>query len=388
MFKYKYGVCVMLNQFEIEQKDLGDERAMLYSKHLYELAQDDSSTGRYNLADAIAQSFEQKELRQMEKRLVIKIMMSLIYQAEKDLREALSVRLAIIDNVPAEIITFLANDEISVAQPILQHSAVLNEVDLIYIISSKGPEYWRSIAQRKQLSPSVVRRLTDTGDTDTALNLVDNPHIVLHRNTVKRLIKTSLKSDKLQSSLMRRPEIDAELVVDIYACVSQVLRREISQRFRISPVMVEVALDGLVEELSQEAKGLQQVTPEMMALAKRFKERSEISPVLMLKALKRGQLSFFVALFAEKLNLTSDMALDVIKKEGGKLFAVACRSIGMMKSEFASIYLLSRSARTSEKIVDQRELAEALKYYDTVKDSDVQRIRKQLSENPKDSGKV
>ena len=54
----------------------------------------------------------------------------------------------------------------------------------------------------------------------------------------------------------------------------------------------------------------------------------------------------------------------------------------MMKSEFATIYLLTRPVRTDEKVVDQRELAEALKYYDTVKDSEVQRLKKEWAKNP------
>ena len=352
------------------------------SKHLLQLAQDMTPGGRYALANAVTQFFEHDELNEMEHRLVVEIMMRLIHRAELDLREALAEKLSALPNVPAEVVIFLANDVLSVARPVLQHSPVLNDVDLVYIISSKTAEYWQVIAQRERLSSSVVGRLVETGDADTAAKLIDNPHIVLQKSTFKKIIKTSLQSEHLQTSLLRRPEIDSDLAVELYACVSQVLRREISRRFSVTPAVIEAALDNLVEELSQEAKGILQVTPEMVTLAKQFKERGEISPVLMVKVLRRGQISFFIALFAEKLGISPDIAVRVIKKEGGKSFAIACRAVGMMKSEFASIYLLSRSVRTDEKIVDQRELAEALKYYDTVKDSDVQRIKKDWAKNP------
>ncbi len=362
----------------------GHQRGQLAvdSRHLLELAQDTTPAGRYTLTNAVSAFFEHDELNSMERHLVVEIMMSLIHRAELDLREALAERLSVLSNVPAEVVIFLANDEITVARPILQHSPVLNDVDLVYIISSKGAAYWQSIAQREQLSPIVVRRLVDTGDTDTAVNLVDNTRIVIHKNTLKRLIKTSLKTEELQTSLLRRPEIDGDLAVDLYACVSQALRREISERFPVSSAVVEVALDNLIEELNQEAKGIQQVTREMATLAGHFRERNEISPVLMIKTLRRGQVSFFIALFAEKLALAPDAVMRLMRKEGGKSFAVACRSVGMMISEFASMYLLSSSARTGDKIVDQQELAGALKYYDTVKDYDVQRIRKEWAKNP------
>ena len=360
----------------------GGGKGTVDSRHLLQLAQDMTPAGRYALTNAVSQLFEHDELNEMEHRLVLEIMMSLIHRAELDLREALAERLSVLKNVPPEVVIFLANDEISVARPVLQHSPVLNDVDLVYIISSKGAEHWQSIAKREQLSPAVVGRLIDTGDTTTAVHLADNPRIVLPRNIVKRLIKTSLKDEKLQTSLLRRPEIDENLAIDLYACVSQVLRREITQRYRIPPAIIEIALDNLVEELSLEARGEQNITPEMLTLSKRFKERNEITPVLMIKNLRRGQISFFIALFAEKIGLSADLVIKLIKKDGGKPFAVACRAVGMMKSEFATIYLLTRPVRTEEKVVDQRELAEALKYYDTVKDSEVQRLKKEWVKNP------
>ena len=355
---------------------------VLDSKHLLQLAQDTTAVGRYRLASAVSQFFEQKELNETERHLAVEIMMSLIHQAEIDLREALAERLSVLGSVPPEIIIFLANDAISVARPVLQHSPVLNDVDLVYIIASKGTEHWRSIAMRDHLSPAIAGRLIDTADCATVMNLIDNQRVVLEKNSIRKLIKASLKAEELQVSLLRRPEIDSDLAVDLYVCVSQVLRHEISKRFRILPTSIKTSLESLIEELSQEAKGLQQVTPAMMLLAKRFAERGEISPVTMIKTLRRGQISFFVALFGEKLGFTPDVVVRMIEKDGGKPFAIACRSTGMMKSEFASIFLLSRGVRTEDKIVDQRELALALEYYDALKEFDVQRVMKSWAKNP------
>ena len=366
----------------IEQKGHERGRAAVESRYLLQLAQDTTPSGRYTLTNAVAKFFEHDELNSMERHLVIEIMMSLIHRAELDLREALAERLSMLPNVPAEVVIFLANDEISVARPVLRNSPVLNDVDLVYIISSKGTDHWQSIAGRAQLNPLVVRRLVDTNDAGTAATLVGNPHIVMHRNTFRRLIRTSLKSEEIQKSLLRRPEVDAELAVDIYACVSLVLRREITKRFRVNLVAVDVALDSLIAELSQEARGILDVTPEMIALARQYRERNELSPVLMIKALRRGQVSFFVALFAERLGMGADVIIRLIKKDSGKSFAAACRAVGMMKTEFASIYLLSRSVRTGEKIVDQDELADALKYFDTIRDFEVQRDQERVGEEP------
>jgi uncharacterized protein (DUF2336 family) len=354
----------------------------LNSKHLLQLAEDTTELGRYRLAHAVSRFFEQKDLKDTERYLAIDIMMSLIHQAELDLREALAERLSVLGGVPPEIIIFLANDAISVARPVLQNSKALNDTDLIYIIASKGSEYWQSIALRGELSPAVAERLIATADVKTALNLIDNTRSTLSADSVRKLVKISLKAEELHLPLLRRPEINAELAVHLYVCVSQALRHEISRRFSISPAAVEASLEDLLDELSLEAKGLRYVTREMKLLAKRFAERGEISPVMMVKTLRRGQHSFFIALFAERLGFTPEIAARLMEKDGGRAFALACRSIGMMKTEFASIFLLSRGAHADDKIVDQRELASALEYYDTIKEFDVMRVMKSWTKNP------
>ncbi len=355
---------------------------ILDPKLLLQFAQDKTENGRGRLANAVSEVFDREELSEAEERLAGSILLNLVRQAELDLRAALAERLSVQKNIPCEIIVFLANDEISVARTVLVNSPVLTEVDLVQIIAGRGEDHWRYIAERAQLTSVVAERLVDTGDIQTVMNLVDNQRVTLGKNCLKKMIKVSLRSENLQAPLLRRSEIDGELASDLYMCVSYGLQQEIAKRFRLPLADIEAALDTLVEELSCEALKVQQVTPEMRALAKRFKERAAASPDMMIKTLRRGQISFFIALFAAKTGLTSDAVVRLIQKEGGKPFVMACRSMGMMKSEFASIFLLSRGIRSGDKIVDQRELAMALKHYDAVKEFDVQRIMKTWVNNP------
>lgn len=365
---------------ELEKRGTGVN--ILEPGQLLQLAKDTTEVGRYRLTNAVSQFFEDQELNEVEQRLASQIMLDLIRQAEVDLRETLAERLSVVKSVPAEVIVFLANDTISVAKPVLLNSPVLNDVDLIYIIASKGPEHWQSIASRQKLSPIVADRLADTEDPGTVKNLLGNTHVTLQKGCMKKMIKVALKNSELHESLLQRPEIDSALVADLYVCVTHALRTEIMQRFNLRAEAIDTAMDNLVEELTQEAKGIRQVTPEMISLAKNYAERSDIAPSIMVKTLRRGQVSFFVALFAEKLGLPADAVMKLIQKDNGKPFAVACRSINMMKSEFASIFLLSRGIRGGDKIVDQRELAMALKYYDAIKEYDANRVIQSWIKNP------
>ena len=378
----KRGLCAKGVQIGMARASETRGVNILDPQELLQCAQDTSEAGRHRLAKAVSQFFDERRLTDSERGIASEILLNLIRQAEMDLRAALSERLSVQNNVPPELVVYLANDQISVAKHVLLHSPVLNDVDLIYIIASKGQDHWRTIAKRAELSPVVADKLVDTGDPGTVMNLIDNQRVNLEKSTMKKVVKFSLKSEELQAPLLRRPEIDPEVAIDLYMVVGQALRQEIASRFIISSHVFDQAVEGLIHELSNEAKGLRETTPEMVVLARRFTERKDNTPDLMIRTLRRGQVGFFLALFAEKSGLDTANVVKLIQKDGGKPFVVACRYINMMKSEFASIFLLSRGIRSGDKIVDQRELALALKNFDAIKDFDVQRIMKSWLKSP------
>jgi uncharacterized protein (DUF2336 family) len=355
---------------------------ILDPKQLLQFAQDTSGEGRSRLATAVSQFFHEHQLNEVEQDLARDILMSLIRQAETDLRQALAERLAAQDNIPVEIVIFLANDEISVSQSVLMHSPVLKDIDLLHVIGSRGQDHWRAIAQRPAISPMVTDRLVDTHDVGTVLNLVDNQRTRLQKGAMKKITRMAMMSETLQAPLLRRPEVDADTAIELYMVVGAALRKEITERFPVGPQDIDRSFELLIQEMTNEARGSSQAQPEMTAIAKRFHERGEISADLMVKTLRRGQMAFFIALFAQRAEFEPEIVVRMVQKDGGKPFIVACRAIGMMKSEFASIFLLSRGIRTGDKIVDQRELAMALKYYDALKDFDVGRIIKSWARNP------
>ena len=345
---------------------------ILDSRQLLELAQDTTSAGRANLAQAVAHFFAEQSLSHSEQRLASDILLNLIRQAEVDLRQALAERLAVHLTAPHELVVFLANDDETVAAPVLLHSPLLTDVDLMYIIASKR-SHARLIAQRDSISPMVADKLIDTRDPSVILTLVDNQRAHLQKGSIKKLAKAALVSEELQAPLLRRPEIDSDVAIELYMVVSNALRGELTGKFNLQPHLIEHAVENLIQELSNEAQGIRMTTPEMMALARRLNERGNVTTDLLIRTLRRGQMGFFMALFATRLNMAPETVRTMIQKDGGKAFVVGCKAVGMLKSEFASIFLLSRGIRTGDKIVDQRELAMALKHYDALKDHDVER---------------
>lgn len=332
-------------------------------------------------AEAIAKVLCQNDLSPRESQRAIELTLDLIRQAELDLRQALSERLSLEANIPAEIIIFLANDDIAVADSVLRNSPILTENDLIYIIAGKDEAYWRVIAERTNISPKVADKLIGTGDVTTMLSLLINPDVIFSKDSLKKIIHVSVVEERLQQHILHRPEMDAGLAIDLYMCAGLALKEKIANRFPMEAAAIEESLDNLLVEFARTAAGLHEPTKEMIALARRFQDREEISSDLLIRALRRGQTGFFVALFALKVGLPVQAALRLVLKESGHPFALACRSIGLTKAEFASLFMLA-SAMRGQRTTTADVLANTIAYYEALKEIDVQRVLSSWVRNP------
>ena len=151
----------------------------LYDSHkLYALAKQDMPAARTELSHAVVSLFE-ADINGKEQELLADILIALMRRAETELRGVLSEKLATLDNIPLRLVLHLANDEITVASPMLEKSTVLSDLDIIYIIKSLGAAYWQAIAKRSRLSNEAIDMLVDSGDFGTAVILSQNERIRL-----------------------------------------------------------------------------------------------------------------------------------------------------------------------------------------------------------------
>ena len=338
-----------------------------------ELARDKTEQGRRILSEEVSRIFE-SALSESERHIAAEILMTLICQAEVDLRQALAERLSVIDDVPEKLILTLSYDVIEVAGTVLKNSSVLSDMDLIEIIHAKDTSYWQSIAQRTKLSAHLVDSLVATGDSATALHLVSNDNLRFSRKSMKRMGIIAVDSEKLQAPLLQRPEVDNEMALSLYLLVSNELRKEILDTYNINAIDLDHAMQDIIDDMTRSLRQRFDVSRQMMGVAQQFAGRNEITSDLLIKTLRRGQVGFFIALFAQWLDVSPKFIRVLIEKEGGKHLAAACRAAGVLKSEFASIFLLSRSFRDEDKVVDQEELATALKNFDQINPAAAKRV--------------
>lgn len=339
----------------------------LYDSHkLYGLAKDKQPLARAELTSAVSELLEM-ELSPRESELIADVLIALVRQAERDLKQAIAERLSVIEGVPLRLILQLANDEIDVAGSILKNSPVLGDMDLIYIIKSKGSEYWQSIAARAELSDQVINVLSDTRDFDTALTLVKNKNILLTDHALSILSDIAQGNEVLARPLLTRADVSNEIASKLFEYVGQELKQFILEHYEVNIDVLIDAIDDVILELVDAAPENDFMpTASMLAAAARFKEKGLLTTNLMLGTLKRRQVKAFVAQFSRYTEMEPETVASILAQKNGQGLAVACKAFEIVKPDFITIFLLTNRARHNGRIVDLKDMTRALQYFDKI----------------------
>lgn len=333
--------------------------------NLYEMARDKSPEARKRLIQTVA-AVLQVEVSSRESELIADILIELLHQAEKDLREALSRQLAILENVPLRLVLQMANDDVEVARHMLSQSPILGEFDLMYIIKSKTAGYWQAIAERKILSDQIIDTLADTGDFDTALALANNMSIKLTSHAVVALSDLAQESEVLSTPLLRRDEVPAEIAMKLYEFVGQELKEFIKGKYQANSDIVSKAVDGAVQEFRVESAAKSEFYPEqyMVDAARGFAAKGLLTVPLMLKTLRSGHMRSFVAQFSVYTDIPVAIAEDVVMQSTGQKLALVCKGRGVARSDFVSMFLLTGKLRERGQTASMDEVSRAVIFYD------------------------
>ena len=143
---------------------------------LLSLARDKSGKRRQLLAETISDLFsgKNKVLSERERTLMFDILHKIVHNAEMTVRRIIAEQLADLPDAPRDLIKLLANDEVEVAYSILRESDVLEDEDLIEVISRRTQEHNLAVSVRRSISEDVTDALVETGDESVITTLLKN----------------------------------------------------------------------------------------------------------------------------------------------------------------------------------------------------------------------
>lgn len=272
------------------------------------------------------------------------VFMSLVAEAERDIRRRLAEKIAPVAWAPASLINVLALDDIEIAGPVIAESPVLKDHDLIRMLVECTLEHQIAVARRGSLSATVVEAILQQDEPAVLTALACNDTADISPSGMTRLVETSRRQAALRSPLARHPRLSSDLAQRLYLWVGQSLRSALVSRFRLDPADLDAALASAVRDahaavdrrdlrLETDVEQLEQERRLITKLA----EAGQLRPGYLLRALRERRLPLFVFALAHLGHFEVDHIQRAIDSDRPELLALACAAVGIDRSVFPAI---------------------------------------------------
>lgn len=277
--------------------------------------------------------------------LVGSIFMTLAAEAEHDIRRRLAEKLAPSSWAPSALMNVLALDEIEIAAPVIASSPVLQDHDLIRLLVESTLDHQIAVARRGRLGAPVIEAILKQQEPAVLTALAGNDTADLSPSAMARLVEHSRRIAAMRSPLARHPRLSSDLAQRLYLWVGQSLRTALIDRFRLDPDVLDAALADSVREAHAAIDGVpplvarneaEKVEAEERLVEKLF-DAGQLKPGYLLRALREGRLSLFIAAIARLGGFEVEHIRRAINSDRPELLALACAAIGVDRGAFPTI---------------------------------------------------
>src|SRR6185295_19477726 len=148
----------------------------------------------------------------------------------------------------------LASDEsLTVSVPLLQHSPVLTDDDLVGIVASTAvEERLQAIARRPTVSPRVADAVAATGSEGAVAALLGNTSAQIREETLDRLIEQAPARPSWHRPLVKRPALPARAMVRLATFVARSLVDELKRRADLDPATASAVSEVMEKRIASD----------------------------------------------------------------------------------------------------------------------------------------
>jgi len=277
--------------------------------------------------------------------LLDSIFMTLVVEAERDIRARLAQSLADATWAPPALINILALDEIEIARPIIARSPILQDHDLIRLLVQATLEHQIEIARRPQLSPAVVDAILAKDESAVLTALASNPTAQISPEGLRRLVDKARDVVALRSPLARHPNLSSDLAEQLYLWVGRALRDSLISRFQLDPDKMALAVEASLRAAHAGAPLVDKPTVEQAedreemeaALVEKLDAAGQLRPGYLLRVLRERRLPLFLFALARLGRFDVRQVRRAIDSNRPELLALACSAVGIDRSVFPTI---------------------------------------------------
>lgn len=236
-------------------------------------------------------------------------------------------------HAPATIVRALSLDQSSVALPILEHSPLLIDADLVDLVATGNSETQCAIARRANLPASVCAAIAEVGSPAAALELIENPHAELASFSWDRIVERHGHLAAIRESMLGLDDLPPATRLALIEKLSNTLAQFVVARRWLSSdraerIVVE-ARDRSAVNLATRSRG-----DETGQLVSHLRATGQLTAGLILRALLSGNLELFDRALVELSGLPSQRVAALLYDRGGSSLDALLTRAGLPSSTF------------------------------------------------------
>ena len=253
-------------------------------------------------------------------------------------RQAMAEVFARSSQAPAAIVQALSVDQPSVALPVLEHSPLLIDADLVDIVATGNGETQCAIARRIHLPASVSAAIAEVGTPAAALELIENAYAELAPFSWDRIVERHGHLAAIRESMLVLDGLPAATRAALVAKLSDTLAQFVVARNWLSADRAErvtiEARDRSTVNIAAASGG-----DDMGGLVRHLRATGQLTAGLILRALLSGNLDLFDSSLAELSGMPRARVSALLHDRGTASLQALLRRAGLPESTFAAFQM-------------------------------------------------
>jgi uncharacterized protein (DUF2336 family) len=265
-------------------------------------------------------------------------LLMLLDDASPLVRQAMAEVFARSAQAPAAIMQALSLDQPSVALPVLEHSPLLIDADLVDIVATGNCATQCAIARRVNLPASVCAAIAEVGTPAAALELIENAYAELAPFSWDRIVERHGHLAAIRESMLVLDGLPAATRAALVDKLSDTLVQFVVARNWLSADragrVASEARDRSTVNIAAVSRG-----DDMSDLVRHLRATCQLTAGLILRALLSGNLELFDSALAELSDLPRARVSALLHDRGGASLHALLRRAGLPESTFAAFLM-------------------------------------------------
>jgi len=282
---------------------------------------------------ALARAWLISDLTEDDRAAAEGALLMLLDDASPLVRQAMAETFCRNENAPPAIIAALAADQSSVATPVVEHSPLLSDADLVDIVDTGDCDIQCAVARRADLPASVCAAIAEVGAAAAALELIENRNAALTSAALDRIVERHGHLAAIRESLLGQDNLPVAARLTLVEKLSSMLAQFVTGREWLSGEravrVTHEALERSTVSVAANSRG-----EEMTGLVRHLRATGQLNAGLILRALLSGNQELFEKALVELSGLSAKRVTALLSDRGSASLHALLTKAGLPESTF------------------------------------------------------